>query len=205
MGTRDPRVDAYITKAAPFAQPILGEIRERVHAACPDVVETIKWSFVSFEYRGLLCSMAAFKAHCTFGFWKNALVVGDAGDRTAMGSFGKLASVKDLPSKRDMAAYIKKAMRLNDEGVPAPHTVKPRVPKPPVQVPADLAAALSSNAAAKAAFEAFSQSHRREYVEWITEAKREETRERRIEKAVTMMAEGKSMNAKYETKKSAAR
>jgi hypothetical protein len=121
MGTRDPRIDAYIAKSADFAQPILIHIRETVHAACPDVTETMKWSMPHFDYKGIMCAMAAFKQHATFGFWKGALIDGLGPNRAnggdAMGQLGKITSVKDLPSRKVLTGYIKAAMRLNDEGV----------------------------------------------------------------------------------------
>ena len=200
--TTDPRVDAYIAKSADFAQPILRHIREVVHSACPDVVEEMKWSFPHFSYKGMLCSMASFKAHCAFGFWKGSLVIPEGKD-TGMGQLGKITSLDDLPSKRELSAYVKKAMQLNDDGVPAPYVTarraaaKTKVAKPLV-IPPELTAALKRNKKALAAFGAFSPSHKREYAEWITEAKREETRERRVAQAVEMIAEGKSRNWKYE-------
>jgi uncharacterized protein YdeI (YjbR/CyaY-like superfamily) len=196
MGTRDPRIDAYIAKAAEFARPILAHLREVVHEACPDVVETMKWSSPSFEYRGLLCGFAAFKAHCAFGFWKHALVVGDdakAGE--AMGSFGRITSLADLPGKAALRRYIRKAMRLNEEGVKAPRE-KTR-PRKPVRMHADLKRALARNRKAAATFEGMSPSHRREYLEWIAEAKRDETRARRVAQAVEWLAQGKPRNWKY--------
>src|SRR5437016_1255499 len=119
MATTDRRVEAYIAKAAPFAQPILRELRAIVHEGCPDVVETIKWGFPNFDYKGILCNMAAFKQHCTFGFWKSNLVVGekDAKSADAHGQMGRLASVKDLPPRKVLLSYVRKAAKLNDEGV----------------------------------------------------------------------------------------
>ena len=202
MGHRDPRVDAYIAKAAPFAQPILEHVREVVHDACPDVEETIKWGMPSFMYGGgILCGMAAFKAHASFGFWKHALVVGEgaageAVERVGMGSFGKLASVRDLPAKKQLVAYVKKAAALNAQGAKAAPARK--APARPAPVPtAEFAAALGKNKSAAAAFKAFPPSHQREYVDWIAEAKREDTRERRIAQAVEWIAEGKHRNWKY--------
>ena len=198
MGTRDPRIDAYIARSADFAQPILTHLREVVHAACPEVEETLKWSAPTFMYHGILCGMAAFKQHCTFAFWKGTLIVDGDGRRAdeAMGQFGRITSLADLPSDRVLAGYIKKAMRLNEDGVKrAPK--RPR-PKKPLRVPAYLIAALKKNKKAHAAFESFPPSHKREYVEWITEAKREETRAKRLEQAIAWIAEGKSRNWKYE-------
>lgn len=179
MGKRDPRVDAYIKGAAPFAQPILTEIREVVHAACPGVEETMKWSFPHFDYKGIMCGMAAFKQHAALGFWKGALVTGTGRGPDAMGQFGRITKRSDLPPKTRLAAYVKKAAALNEQGVKVPRP--PRNPSPKtVKVPADLAAALKNDAKAQAAFAAFSPSHRREYGQWITEAKAEETRARRV-------------------------
>lgn len=197
MGSRDPRVDAYIANSAEFAQPILLHIRELVHATCPDAQETMKWSFPHFDYKGMMCSMASFKAHCAFGFWKGALVLDGPGDRDAMGHFGRIASVKELPNKRTMTGYIRKAMQLNDDGIKAEKAPKAKK-STKVIVPADLAAAMGKNRKALATFESFSPSQRREYVEWITEAKREDTRLRRVEQAVEMLAEGKTRNWKYQ-------
>jgi hypothetical protein len=197
MVKRDPRIDAYIKKSPEFARPILAHIRTVVHAACPDAVETLKWGMPSFEYKGLLCGMAAFKAHATFGFWKHALVVEDASGREleAMGSFGKLTSVGDLPSKAALARYVKKAMKLNDDSVKVVRA-KTR-PKPPVPVHPDFKSALSRNAKARKHLESFSPSAQREYIEWIADAKAEATRERRIAQAIEWLSEGKKRNWKY--------
>jgi uncharacterized protein YdeI (YjbR/CyaY-like superfamily) len=196
MSTHDPRVDAYIDEAAEFARPILAEIRTRVHAACPKVGETIKWGMPGFVHAGgILCQMAAFKRHVSFGYWNHALVMGEA-EREGMGSYGKMASAADLPPKATMRADLGKAMRLNEDGV-KPERRKP-MPRDALEVPDDLAAALEKHQAAKAAFDGFAPSHRREYLEWIVEARREETRTKRIVQAVEWMAEGKRRNWKYE-------
>jgi uncharacterized protein YdeI (YjbR/CyaY-like superfamily) len=196
MGTRDPRVDAYIAKQADFAKPILEHIRDVVHAACPDVEEDIKWGSPFFMYHGPLAHMPAFKEHCRFGFWKGKLVVGgDSDDEEMAGPFGRLKSVKDLPSKKEMTAYIRKAMKLNEEGI---GKVKAKKARPELPVPPELTAALAKNKKARANFEAFSPSHRRDYSEWIGEAKREETRTARVKQAVEWIAEGRSRNWKYE-------
>lgn len=198
MGKRDPRVDAYIARSPEFAKPILKRIREEVHAACPDVQEDMKWGSPHFMYKGMLCAMASFKQHAAFGFWKGSLVVGPAaGDLNAAGWFGRLTSASDLPPRKALAGYVKKAMALNDAGITAPR--KPKQPAKPIKVPPDLAAALKGKKA-KAAFDAFSPSHRREYIEWITEAKSAETRARRLAQAVAWIEEGKSRNWKYERK-----
>jgi uncharacterized protein YdeI (YjbR/CyaY-like superfamily) len=198
MGTRDARVDTYIAKSAGFARPILEHLRDVVHAACPEVEETMKWSFPHFQYKGILCSMAAFKEHCAFGFWKGALVVGEGADgEKAMGQFGRITTLSDLPSKKVLTGYIKKAMQLNADGVKSPTRSKPKAPPKPVVVPDDLSAALRANAKARATFEKFPPSHKREYIDWITEAKTQATRARRLETAVEWMAEGKPRNWKY--------
>ena len=198
MGKKDPRVDEYIDKAAPFAQPILKQIRAVVHQACPDVEETLKWSMPSFTYKGMLCGMAAFKEHASLGFWKSKLILTPDGRQAdeAMGQFGRLSSVKDLPPKKTLAGYIRKAMELNEGGVKVPRAVKAK--KPPAKLPADLKSALSKNKKAMAIYEAFSPSHKREYVEWITEAKTDATRSKRVATAVEWMAAGKTRMWKYE-------
>jgi uncharacterized protein YdeI (YjbR/CyaY-like superfamily) len=197
MGTRDPRVDAYIARSAEFARPILSHLREIVHSACPDVEETLKWNAPHFMYRGMLAGMSAFKAHCAFGFWKGSLVTGGDGglEAQAMGQFGRITSLDDLPPKRVIAGFVKQAMKLNEEGVKIPKRRK--TPKPDPVMPTELAEALRKNPKARATFEAFSPSHRREYVEWITEAKGEDTRQRRLANAIEWMAEGKARNWKY--------
>ena len=203
MGHRDPRIDAYIAKAAPFAQPILEHLRAIVHEGCPGVEETIKWGMPSFVHGGgILCGMAAFKAHASFGFWKHALVVGEGGagegaERVGMGSFGKLATVRDLPPKQRLVAYVKKAAALNAQGIGPVATRKAAAAKPaPVPTP-EFAAALRRNKAAAVAFKAFPPSHQREYVDWIAEATRDATRDRRIAQAVEWIAEGRQRNWKY--------
>ncbi|MFL5539634.1 MAG: YdeI/OmpD-associated family protein [Longimicrobiaceae bacterium] len=199
MGTRDPRFDQYIAKAPEFARPILSHLREVVHGACPEVEETMKWSSPHFTWHGMLCHMAAFKQHCAFGFWKGSLVVGDGGGATseAMGQFGRLTSLADLPSDEVLAGYVREAMRLNDAGVKPPPRAKP-AEKKELDVPADLTAALQANPAALAHFERFSPSKRKEYAEWITEAKSEVTRGKRLGTAVEWIAEGKARHWKYE-------
>jgi len=199
MGTQDDRLDTYIAKSAAFARPILTHLRKVVHAACPDVEETMKWSHPHFMYKGMLCSMVSFKEHCSFGFWKSSLLVQNGGGEIekAMGQFGRITKLSDLPAQSILSGYIKEAMKLNDAGVKAPARAKPKTPKE-VVVPGDLASALQRNKAAQATFESFSPSHKREYVDWITEAKTEATRTRRLETALEWMAEGKARNWKYE-------
>jgi uncharacterized protein YdeI (YjbR/CyaY-like superfamily) len=196
MGRRDPRVDAYIENSASFAKPILEHLRGIVHTACPQVEETIKWSFPHFDYRGaMMCSMASFKRHCAFGFWNASLVLGDKAADGAMGHLGRITSLADLPPDRTLASYVRKAAKLNDEGVRAVRVARqPRVELP---VPDDLMRALKKNKKARTTFDAFPPSHKREYVEWIAEAKRDETRKRRVDMAIEWIAEGKPRNWKY--------
>ncbi|MBK8003026.1 MAG: YdeI/OmpD-associated family protein [Gemmatimonadetes bacterium] len=204
MGTRDPRIDAYIAKSAEFARPILSHFRALVHKAAPDVTETMKWSMPHFDHGGIMCGMAAFKAHAAIGFWKSELIVDARYDKSeeAMGALGRLTTLKDLPPDRVLLSYIKQAVRLNAEGVKAPHMARreARAKKPETRPPADLAAALKKSARARKHWEAFPPSHRREYIEWITSAKQAETRARRLATCLSQVAEGKSQNWKYESK-----
>jgi uncharacterized protein YdeI (YjbR/CyaY-like superfamily) len=198
MPKTDPRIDTYIRKAAPFAQPILTHLRKVVHTACPDVEETLKWRHPSFMYKGMLGGFAAFKQHATFGFWKHELLASQfpAIDKDAWGQFGRLTSVSDLPDEKTLTKIVRAAVALNDAGVKVERMKGPA--KPPVKTPADLAAALKKNRKAAAHYEAFSPSKRRDYVEWLTEAKTQDTRARRLETAIEWMAAGKSRNWKYE-------
>jgi len=198
MPTIDPRVDEYIAKSAEFAQPILIHLREVIHAACPEVKETIKWSMPNFDYHGIMCNMAAFKQHCAFGFWKAELLLADEDDKgkEAMGQFGRITSVKDLPSKKVLTAYVKKAMKLNEAGV---KVAKPKAAPRELVVPDYFIAALEANPAAYEVFNNFSTSAKREYCEWLTEAKTEATRDKRMAQAVEWIAEGKKRNWKYES------
>jgi len=201
MGTRDARVDTYISGSAEWARPILTHLRQVVHAGCPEVEETLKWGWPHFMYDGLLCSMAAFKAHCTFGFWKGPLVVRQAVQTgAAMGQFGRITRLSDLPSRRRLVGYVKKAARLNERGVKASGGASRRRRRR-LPVPVDLDARLDRNAAARATFEAFSPARRREYLEWIADAKGADTRRRRLETAVEWMAEGKPRNWRYERRR----
>jgi hypothetical protein len=196
MPTRDKRVDAYIQNAPEFARPILTELRARVHAACPDVVETIKWRMPSFEYEGILCGMAAFKKHAVFGFWKHNLVVADdSKTNMAMGSFGKLVEPGQLPKKAEFARLVKKAMKLNEDGVKAVRNKTAK--KKPITMHPALQRALAGNPKARAQFGEFAPSKQREYMEWISDAKADETRERRLKDAIEWIAQGKPRNWKY--------
>lgn len=197
MAIPDPRVDAYIAKAAPFAQPILAYLRDVVGSACPEGEETLKWGMPHLTYKGkLVCGMAAFTQHATFGFWQGRQVVGKegAGPQAAMGQFGRLTDVAQLPARARLEAFVHDAVRLIDAG----SVRKPaQSARPALPVPEDLAAALAGAPAAQATFDGFPPSQRRDYIEWITEAKREDTRQRRLTQAVEWMAEGKPRNWKY--------
>jgi uncharacterized protein YdeI (YjbR/CyaY-like superfamily) len=200
MSEKDSRIDNYISKSMAFAQPILKHLRQLVHKACPGVEETMKWSFPHFDYKGSMCSMASFKNHCAFGFWKASIMKDSAAilhekGNSGMGSLGKITSLKDLPQDRTLIAYIKEAVQLNEDGVKLPPRKKTE--QKDLLVPAGLAAALRRNKKAQTVFEAFSPSHKKEYIEWINEAKTETTRNKRIESAIEMMTEGKTRNWKY--------
>ena len=204
MPNRSPQVDAYIAKAAPFAQPILEKIRDAFHAAHPEIEEVMKWSVPHFQYKGVIGSMAAFKNHVSWGFWKAQLmsdpkgILNAMGDKTSMGA-AKVTSEKDLPPKKVMVEYVREAIRLNEEGVKIERAPSTRSASP-VEVPDDLAVALKKDKKAKATFDAFSPSHQREYIEWLTEAKQDATRQKRLAIAIEWMAEGKSRNWKYQRK-----
>ena len=197
MPKTDPRVDAYIAKSQDFAKPILTHIRKVVHATCPEVEETLRWGAPTFMDNGILCGMASFKNHCHFILWKGRLILDKDGQpvSAASGHFRNLTSVSDLPSRRVLTGYIKEAKKLNESGAKVPKG--PPKKKTPIAAPAVLRRALASNARARAAFESFSRSHKREYIEWITDAKTDETCQRRVDTAIEWMAEGKPRNWKY--------
>ncbi len=197
MTDHDPRIDAYIAKSAEFARPVLEHLRATVHAACPDVEEGLKWSMPFFSYRGSpLCMMSAFKQHCGFGFWLSRQVVGESAE-DGMGQFGKITSIKDLPTKKDLAAYLRKAIALNEAGI---KLTRPKAgTKPPPVLPDDLAALLAQKKhdAARKTYEGFGPGAQREYVDWINEAKADATRQKRIADTLSWLAEGKLRNWKY--------
>lgn len=192
----DPRIDAYIDSRAAFAQPILRHLRAVVHEACPDCEETLKWSMPSFIHKGkILAGMAAFKAHATFHFWYDSMLADDEKDRSAMGQFGRLTSIDDLPARQLLLELTRKSMALIESGATPPRTL---TKKEAFTVPQDMRAAIDAVPAAKATFDGFPPSSQREYVEWITEAKRDETRAKRLAQAIGWIAEGKRRNWKYE-------
>jgi hypothetical protein len=200
LRVKDKRVDAYIAKSQDFAKPILQELRSRIHAAVPQIEEDIKWGFPSFIYKGkIFFGMSAFKAHAGAGFWHPLMRANDKSPE-GIGEFGKLTSVNDLPSRASFAKLAKQAKKLTDDGVEGPKRAKPD-PNRKVDVPKDLAARLAKNAKARATFEGFPYSKRKEYVTWINDAKREETRAKRLETTIEQLAEGKSLMWKYEVKK----
>ena len=195
MGKKDPRVDAYIARSAPFARPILKRLRKLVHEGCPPVVEGIKWGMPHFDYGGIFCGMAAFKEHCTFGFWNRAMNLKRSED--AMGQFGCIRKVADLPSDSVIVGYVRQAKKLADDGVKIGPIKKAKKPLP---VPASLTAALKRKSGASARFAKMSPSQKREYSEWILEAKTDATRNKRLGIAAGWIAEGKSRNWKYQGK-----
>ncbi len=200
MGKKDKRVDSYIEKSAAFAQPVLKHLRQLIHKVCPEVEEKMKWSFPHFDYKGsMMCSMAAFKQHCAFGFWKAQLMRDPkkifAGEE-AMGHLGQIKSLADLPSDKILTEYIKEAMRLNEEGIKLPARTSATAKKE-LKIPGYFKKALSKNKKALTTFEGFSYSHQKEYVEWVTGAKTEETRDRRLATAIEWLSEGKIKDWKY--------
>ncbi|MGA7161783.1 MAG: YdeI/OmpD-associated family protein [Bacteroidota bacterium] len=201
MGKRDNRIDKYIANSANFAQPILNHLRHLVHEGCPEAIETIKWGFPHFEYKGLLCSMASFKHHCAFGFW-NASLMSDSRKllsrmgNTAMGNFGKLKTLNDLPPDNTILEYIKEAATLNDEGSKVLSRSRLSVKKP-MRVPGYFKKAIAKKKKALETFESFSYSNRKEYVDWVGEAKTEETRDKRMATSIEWLSEGKTRNWKY--------
>ena len=203
MANTNPKIDAYIAKSQPFAQPVLKHLRKLVHQACPEVEEKIKWGFAFFDYKGPLCGLAAFKQHCSFGFWKAALMKDaeklERNQEGSMGHLGKITSLKDLPADKIIIAYIKEAMKLNEDGIKLPPRKK-ITDAPPLAVPPYLKTALAKNKKAKEHFENFAPGQKKEYIVWLTEAKTEETRNKRLEQAIEWINEGKIRNWKYQKK-----
>ncbi len=201
----DKRIDAYIAKAQDFAKPILTYIRQTVHKACPNVEETIKWGMPHFDYNGILCGTAAFKEHCALNFWKGSLLKDTKGllqkeSRTAMGHFGRIRSVKDLPKEKDLIALIRAAVKLNEQGSGVKKPKVARDPKRKVDVPPFMLKALKAETKTWSHWNAFSFSYRKDYVEHVAGAKTAETREKRLLKSLEQIAEGKGLNWKYEKK-----
>jgi uncharacterized protein YdeI (YjbR/CyaY-like superfamily) len=198
VANHDPRIDAYIAKSAEFARPILEHLRANVHATCPEIEEDIKWSMPFFSYKAApMCMMAAFKQHCSFGFWLSKEVTGGS-EKDGMGQFGKLATLKDLPPAKQLTAYLKMAMALNEAGV---RKSRPKATAKPASVlPDDLAAELAQkkHAAARKNWKSFGSGAQREYIDWIVEAKADATRQKRLATTLGWLAEGKRRHWKYE-------
>ena len=201
MPGKNPAFDAYIEKSADFAKPILNHLRSLVHKACPAADEKIKWGFPNFEYKNeMLCHFASFKKHCAFGFWKGSLMKDqwlkeNAEMENAMGHYGKITSLKDLPADKIIMAHIKEAMKLNDEGIKVSRTKPGKASQ--IETPGYFLKEIRKNKNAWSNWEKFSNSHKKEYVEWIVDAKREETRDKRMQQAIEWIAEGKGRNWKY--------
>lgn len=198
MPKTDPFVDSYIDRAEEFARPVLRHLRSLVHEVCPDVEEAKKWSFPHFGYKGdMLCHMAAFKEHCAFGFWKESLLESaEFPEKNAMGSFGKIRSLGDLPSDDVIRRLLTEAMRLNELGIKVKKA--PPAEKKELVVPDVLLEALARNEKAAETFDNFPPSCKREYAEWIAEAKTEATRDKRLATTIEWLSEGKRRNWKYE-------
>lgn len=198
MSNFDPRIDAYIEKSGDFAKPILIHFRNLVHTACPDVSETMKWSMPHFDFKGPLCHMAAFKEHAAVGFWKQPLLDQSAfpADKTAMGGFGRIETRKDLPSDKVLLGLIRQAIELNEKGIQLPKKLAEK--KADLPVPEVLIDALKKSKKAAEVFEKFPPGKRKEYIEWINDAKTDATREKRLTTAIEWISEGKSRNWKYE-------
>lgn len=202
MEKYDPRIDAYIEKSADFAKPVLIYLRKLIHQTSSEIHETIKWGFPHFDYKGTICSMASFKEHCAFGFWKSSLLsdpytILKKGSTESMGQFGRIKSIADLPSDEILTAYILEAISLNEKGIKLP---KKASPVEPVTIPDYFQKALNDHSDAKTHFNTLSNSHRKEYISWIEEAKTEATRNKRISTTLEWLSEGKSLNWKYERK-----
>lgn len=200
MGNKDKRVDAYISKSADFARPILNHLRKLVHTACPQAEETIKWGMPYFDYKGMMCHMASFKSHCAFGFWKAALMKDfsemKGNNESAMGHLGKITSINELPPDKKITAWIKEAVKINDDSIRLPERKK-TTSKKEIKMPDVLQKALAKSKATATTFNNFSPSHKYEYLEWITEAKTEERRNKRIATAIDWLTEGKPRHWKY--------
>jgi uncharacterized protein YdeI (YjbR/CyaY-like superfamily) len=203
MSKKDERIDAYLEKSAEFAKPILMHLRALVHQACPQIEETMKWSMPFFDYKGAVCNMASFQQHCSFGFWKASLMTDYHKIMTegheAPGQLGQIKSLQDLPSDEILVGYIKEAVRLNEEGVKVP--AKPKTTeKKELVIPECLVSALETNSVASETFENFSYSKKKDYAEWLNEAKTDDTRYKRLATAIEWLTEGKARHWKYERK-----
>jgi uncharacterized protein YdeI (YjbR/CyaY-like superfamily) len=200
MKDPNPEFDAYFERAPDFARPIMAKIRKAAHRACPDIREVMKWSRPHFEFEGLVAGMGANNRDVSFGFWKGELLHDGGGAFEKVGNTAitaiKIEKLTDLPTQKLLVDLFKRAVDLNRSGT-KPARKKKAAKRPPPKAPADLMAALKKNKKALKTYEGFSPSHKREYVEWITEAKRQATREKRLAQAVEWMAQGKPRNWKY--------
>jgi uncharacterized protein YdeI (YjbR/CyaY-like superfamily) len=205
MAIKDKRIDSYISKSQDFAKPIMEHLRKLIHKTCPEVTETIKWGMPSFDYKGPFINFAAFKKHMALGFWKAAVMkdsklLTGKDTKGSMGNLGRIESIKDLPKDQILVKWMKEAMKLNDEGVKFVRAEKPKHERKEYSMPDYFLKALNKNKKAKVTFDNFAPSHKREYLEWICEAKTEETRNKRMATAVEWLNEGKSRNWKYQKK-----
>lgn len=193
----DPRIDVYIAKAQPFARPILEHVRERVHAVLPAIEETVKWSMPAYTLAGkIVLITAAFKAHLALNFWRRQELRGEQANADAMGQFGKIRSMDELPPDDELDRLIREAAELSNSAQ-APRKAK-HEPKPAPELHPDFAAALAKAPKAKQVLDGFPPSAQRDYFEWITEAKQDATRQKRIATAIEWLSEGKRRHWKYE-------
>lgn len=203
MAKQDARLGAKIANSPEFAKPILNHLRKLAHQGCAEVEETLKWGMPHFTYHGsILFGMGSFKAHVAMGFWLGPLIIGDSkADEKAMGQFGRISSLKDLPGDAKFLGFIKKAMKLIDAGAKSPtRAAAVKKPKPPLKAPAWLVSALRRDEKAQTGYKGLTPGKQREYIEWLLEAKTEATREKRMAQALEYMAEGKGLNWKYQKK-----
>ncbi len=195
---KDLAVDKYIKDAAVFAKPILSHLRKVVREACPQAQEEIKWRQPFYTYNGkIVCGMGTFKAHCKFWIWNWPTISKSKTQKTkdAMKGLLHIYKVSDLPNVKLIQSLLKESLELRQPGA-KPIKRKPLKKKPPVKTPSDLMLALKANPKALRNFQAFSESVKRHYVDWILEAKTEDTRERRIEKSIDAIAMGKTQHWK---------
>jgi uncharacterized protein YdeI (YjbR/CyaY-like superfamily) len=198
MAKKDPRIDAFINKSPDFTKPILQHLRDLIHSVCPQAEETIKWRMPAYTHHGILCMTPAFKAHCAVVFWHGSIrdALNQGKNKDAWGHLGKIGKLSHLPKDSVLIRAVKESMKLNESGKKKPTPRKS--PKKSLPIPTDVKEALKKNKKAQAAFESFSPSHQKEYVQWITEAKRDETRQKRLKEMLRMLTEGKTLNWKYE-------
>jgi uncharacterized protein YdeI (YjbR/CyaY-like superfamily) len=161
------------------------------------VEETLKWSMPAYTLGGkIVLITASFKAHMALNFWRGQELRGEFAKAEAMGQFGKIASMEDLPPDAELDRLIREAAELAATA-PAPRKVK-HEPKPPAELHPEFAAALDANPKAKAVLDAFPPSAQRDYLDWIAEAKQDVTRAKRIATAIEWLSAGKRRHWKYE-------